>query len=348
MTKDLGVDPAWLEPPLLDGNEGALLDDYLGVITKKMDEWTANLFKGESRDFLERAEPPETDPDGYYGMQGAVILFQMLNQQVDLALDSNQAAVLSRVVDEANRVMRGVQRRWIQLVDGEYRRRIAGDDALVPGLDEYVMALANDQIKSADFTEALSNRLEPLVSAKYKQGIVDKLNDAMDGFLDVAKRCVQVLIDVVFHDLKPATKVLLKPATKVLLSPAWHTAEVNPMRQIVETLQDYMDDYQVHLNPNLFDLLVEDLVDTFLITYLVAVRRASKLRMPMAVERMRADLDLAFDFFLAYKPKTELVAYFDVLESVLTLLSASKMMVFLDVRPRSLSDLVPALVLQSH
>ncbi|GAA5917337.1 hypothetical protein JCM8208_000992 [Rhodotorula glutinis] len=325
MTKDLGVDPAWLEPPLLDGNEGALLDDYLGVITRKMDEWTANLFKGESRDFLERAEPPETDPDGYYGMQGAVILFQMLNQQVDLALDSNQAAVLSRVVDEANRVMRGVQRRWIQLVDGEYRRRIAGDDALVPGLDEYVMALANDQIKSADFTEAMSNRLEPLVSTKYKQAIVDKLNDAMDGFLDVAKRCVQVLIDVVFHDLKPATKVLL--------SPAWHTAEVNPMRQIVETLQDYMDDYQVHLNPNLFDLLVEDLVDTFLITYLVAVRRTSKLRMPMAVERMRADLDLAFDFFLAYKPKTELVAYFDVLESVLTLISASKMMVFLDYWP---------------
>ncbi|TNY20758.1 exocyst complex component Sec6-domain-containing protein [Rhodotorula diobovata] len=327
MDKELGVDPAWLEPPLLDGNEGALLDDYLGVITRKMDEWTANLFKGESRDFVERADPPETDPDGYYGMQGAVILFQMLNQQVDLALDSNQAAVLARVVDEANRVMRGVQRRWIDLVDAEYRRRIAGDPALVPGLDEYVMALANDQIKSADFTEALSNRLEPLVSAKYKAAIVDKLSDAMDGFLDVAKRCVQVLIDVVFHDLKPATKALL--------SPAWHTldGDAAPMRQVVETLQDYMDDYRVHLNPNLFELLVEDLIDTFLITYLVAVRRATKLRIPQAVERMRTDIDLAFDFFVAFKPKAELVAYFDVLESVLTLLSASKMMVFLDYWP---------------
>ena len=288
MTKELEIDPDWLEQPrLLDGREASLVDDYFALISQRMDEWTANLFKGESRDFVERADPPETDPDGYYGMQGAVILFQMLNQQVDLALDSNQAAVLARVVDEANRVMRGVQRRWIDLVDAEYRRRIAGDPALVPGLDEYVMALANDQIKSADFTEALSNRLEPLVSAKYKAAIVDKLSDAMDGFLDVAKRCVQVLIDVVFHDLKPATKALL--------SPAWHTldGDAAPMRQVVETLQDYMDDYRVHLNPNLFELLVEDLIDTFLITYLVAVRRATKLRIPQAVERMRTDIDLS-------------------------------------------------------
>ncbi|GAA6007134.1 SNARE-binding exocyst subunit SEC6 [Rhodotorula paludigena] len=329
LTKELGVDSEWLQPPLLDGNESALIDNYFAVITKKMDEWTSNLMKTEVAEFVGREQPPETDADGYYGMQGAVILFQMLNQQVDLALDSNQAAVLARVVDEANRVMRAVQAQWLKLLDQEYNKQIKGDEGVAPGLPEYVMALANDQIKSADFTEALSNRLEPLVSNKYKAAIADKLNDAMDGYLDVAKRCVQVLIDVVFHDLKPATKVLLQPS--------WYTAPADgsdPMRQIVETLKDYMvDDYQVHLNPNLFDLLIEDILDTFLITYLVAVRRAGKLKMPTACDRMRQDIDLAFAFFLQYKPKQELVSYFDVLESVLTLMSASKMMVFLDYWP---------------
>ncbi|GAA5888098.1 hypothetical protein JCM5296_005432 [Sporobolomyces johnsonii] len=328
MTKELNVDPAWLEPPLLDGNESTLIDGYFALITQKMDEWTANLMKTEVADFTQRNEPPEMDADGYYGMQGAVILFQMLNQQIDLALDSNQAAVLARVVDEAHRVMRGVQAQWLKLLDAEVRKQIdpkASDGDVPPGLAEYVMALANDQIKSADFTEALNNRLEPLVSTKYKGAIADKLNDAMDGFLDVAKRCVQVLIDVVFHDLKPATKLLVQPA--------WY-AESDPMAQIVETLKDYMvEDYQTHLNPNLFDLLVEDILDTFLIAYLVAVRKASKLRMPQAVERMRQDVDRAFEFFLLYKNKKELESYFDVLESVLTLMSASKMMVFLDYWP---------------
>ncbi|GAA5833074.1 hypothetical protein JCM11251_006505 [Rhodosporidiobolus azoricus] len=345
MIKELEIDPSWLEPPLLDGNESSLIDGYFDLVSKKMDEWTANLMKGEVDDFVKRENQPEEDADGYYSMQGAVILFQMLNQQVDLALDSNQAAVLARVVDEANRVMRGVQRRWLGLLDQEYRKHTTAlekgnPDALVGGLAEYVMALANDQIKSADFTEALNNRLEPLVSNKYKGPIADKLNDAMDGFLDVAKRCVQILIDVVFLDLRPATKQLLQPGS------SWYTAlppskriggedqQQTPMEQIVLTLKDYMvEDYQAHLNPNLFDLLIEDMLDTFLITYLVAVRKAGKLKMPQAIERMRADIDMAFEFFLQYKQKNELEGYFDVLETVLTLMSASRMMVFLDYWP---------------
>ncbi|GAA6035623.1 hypothetical protein JCM8097_004933 [Rhodosporidiobolus ruineniae] len=343
MVKELEVDPEWLQPPLLDGNEAHLIDDYFSLVSKKMDEWTDNLMRTEVDDFVKRQAPPEEDADGYYSMQGAVILFQMLNQQVDLALDSNQAAVLARVVDEANRVMRGVQQRWLKLLDQEYRKQVTAQDKgnfddVVEGLVEYVMALANDQIKSADFTEALNNRLEPLVSSKYKGPIADKLNDAMDGYLDVAKRCVQVLIDVVFHDLRPATKLLVQPnsAWYTALPPSKRTAEdpQGPMEQIILTLEDYMvDNYQAHLNPNLFDLLIEDLLDTFLITYLVAVRKAGKLKMPQAVDRMRQDVDQAFRFFEQYKPKKELEGYFDVLESVLTLMSASRMMVFLDYWP---------------
>jgi exocyst complex component 3 len=360
MVKELEVDSAHLEPPLLDGNESHLIDDYFSLVSKKMDEWTANLMKTEVDDFVKRETQPEEDADGYYSMQGAVILFQMLNQQVDLALDSNQAAVLARVVDEANRVMRGVQAQWLKLLDQEYRKQITAQDKgntddMVGGLVEYVMALANDQIKSADFTEALNNRLEPLVSNKYKTQLADKLNDAMDGFLDVAKRCVQVLIDVVFHDLRPATKLLVQPGS------TWYTASIlppgksraaeeqqGPMEQIILTLKDYMvEDYQAHLNPNLFDLLIEDILDTFLITYLVAVRKAGKLRIPQAVDRMRSDVDMAVEFFGQYKTKKELEGYFDVLESVLTLMSASRMMVFLDVRLLpflfcSLSSLLPS------
>ncbi|GAA5907303.1 SNARE-binding exocyst subunit SEC6 [Sporobolomyces salmoneus] len=335
MTKELTIPPEWLTPPLLDGNDSNLIDSYLSLISTRMDEWTQNLMKTELEEFTKREEPPEVDADGYYGMQGAIILFQMLNQQVDLALDSNQAAVLSRVVDEAHRVMRSVQSQWIKTLDSEYKKQVQAGEGntsvgVVPGgLVEYVMALANDQIKSADFTEALNNRLEPLVSTKYKTIIADKLNDAMDGFLDVAKRCVQVLIDVVFNDIRPATKNLFQSN--------WYQDNAeggDPMGQIVETLRDYMvEDYQTHLNPNLFDLLIEDLLDTFLITYLVSVKKAGKIKMPKAVDKMRSDIDKSVEFFSIYKNKKELEGYFDVLESVLTLLSASKMMVFLDYWP---------------
>lgn len=328
MIKELEVPADWLDPPLLDGREQGLIEDYLKLIVLKMDEWTANLMKTEVAEFIAREQPPEVDADGQYGMQGAVILFQMLNQQIDLALDSNQGQILARVVEDANRVMRGVQSQWLKLIDAEFKKLVEAKnpDDVPGGLVEYVMALANDQIKSADFTEALNLRLEPLVSSKYKIVIADKLNDAMDGYLDVAKRCVQVLIDAVFNDLKTATKKVFQPA--------WYTDD--PMVQIIETLKDYMvEDYQTHLNPNLFDLLIEDMIDAFLVAYLVAIRKASKIRVPQAVDRMRHDIDKAKEFFKIYKSKKELESYFDVLESVLTLISASKMMVFLDVSPAS-------------
>jgi exocyst complex component 3 len=329
MMKDLNIPDEYLQPPLLDGREQDLIEDYVKLIVKKMDEWSANLMKTEISDFTLREQPPETDADGFYGMQGAVILFQMLNQQIDLALDSNQGSILARIVEEAHRTMRHVQYQWTRLLAAEFKKQVDKPEEVPGGLVEYVMALANDQIKSADFTEALNLRLEPLVSKKYKVIIADKLNDAMDGYLDVAKKCVQVLIDVIFNDLKPATKSLL--------SSTWYVED--PMTQIVETFKDYMvEDYQTHLNPNLFDLLIEDIIDTFLITYLVAVRRCTKLRIPQAVDRMRQDLDKSFTFFTMFKGQKELAEYFDVLETVLTLISSSKMMVFLDVSPMNLSE----------
>lgn len=322
MTHELSIPTSVLQPPLLDGKEQELIEVYVTLIVRKMDEWTANLMKTEISDFLDREAQPEVDADDHYGMQGAIILFQMLNQQVDLALDSNQGAILSRVVEEMNRVAKAIQVRWMELLDSELKKTLDKAADSPPGFAEYTIALANDQIKSADFTEAMNLRLEPLVSTKYKSQISDRLNDTMDGYLDVAKKCVQVLIDIIFYDLKSAVKSLL--------SSEWYNGD--HVAEIILTIGDYLLDYQSHLNENLFELLIEDIIDTFLVYYLVAIRKCSKLKIPAAVNKIRDDINRAFAFFVNYKSRKELEGYFDVLESVLKLINSSKMMVYLDVR----------------
>ncbi|KAH9059061.1 exocyst complex component Sec6 [Lactarius vividus] len=292
--KELQIPPELLEPPLLGGNEHA------------------NLMKTEVTEFTSRAEPPELDADGQYGTQGAVILFQMVNQQVDAAMESGQGMILARVVSETNRVMRGVQDQWTRLLDAD------GPEEAPGGLVEYVIALANDQIKSADYAEALSARLEPLVSEKYRVTINERLNDAIDGYLDVAKKCTQTLIDIIFNDLRPATKQLFQVQ--------WYDGIVV---QVVETMRDYMQDYQTYLNASLFELLVEDLLDAFLVAYLTALANTQKLRMPAAAERIKDDVAEAFKFFSTLKPAKELESYFEVVEMVLSLLEASKSLAFL-------------------
>ncbi|CAK5273983.1 unnamed protein product [Mycena citricolor] len=321
--KELGVPPELLEPPLLDGKEQSLIEDYLMVIIQKLDEWSANLMKTEVEEFIARREQPEIDADGLYGSQGgAAILFQMVNQQVDLATESGQGAILARVVSETNRVMRGMQEQWVKVIESEAKKAAEKPEEAAPGLVEYVIALANDQIKSADYTEALLARLEPLVSEKYRVQINERLNDAIDGYLDVAKKCTQTLIDSIFNDLKTATKTLFQAA--------WYEGS---MRAIVETMRDYMADYQQFLNSSLLELLVEDLLDAFLVMYLTALANSPKMKMPAATERIREDVSITFTFFTSFKPTRELESYFDVVEKVLGLLEASKDLVFLSYWP---------------
>jgi hypothetical protein len=101
------------------------------------------------------------------------------------------------------------------------------------------------------------------------------------------------------------------------------------MTQIVVTMRDYMADYQSYLNPSLLELLVEDLVETFLLTYLNALAAANKLKMPAAAERLKSDVTDVLDFFTTIAPAKEVEARFEVLEMILAMLGASKDMTFL-------------------
>lgn len=319
--RELNIPSEWLEPPLLEGKEQGLIEDYLQLIIKKLDEWSENLMRTEVAAFTAREEPPEISGEGLYSTAGTVIFLDMVNQQIDLALESNQGLVLSRAVEEVNRVMRSIQDRWVKLVDAEYKKYVEKPEEVPGGLVEYCIALANDQIKAADFTEGLSARLEALVSDKYRVPIHDRLNDALDGYLDVAKHYTQTLINIIFHDLKPAVKQLF--------GPTWYEGT---HAQIMETMRDYMTDYQAYLNESLFEVLVEDLLDTYLVTYLTALANSSKLIItgsPSATERMRQDIDEVYHFFGTYKKMKELQPQIQVLDQVLAMLEASKSFVFL-------------------
>ncbi|KAL0243991.1 hypothetical protein I308_105254 [Cryptococcus tetragattii IND107] len=321
--KELEIPAAWTQPPLLDGKSQDLIEDYVKLIVTKLDEWTDNLMREETGKFTWRTREPEQADDGLFGMEGVVDFFQLVNQQCDLALDSNQGAVLARVVTESAKVMRRVQDQWLKLLADEMKAQTEKKpEEVLPGLVEYVIALANDQLKSADYVEALSTRLERLVSDKYKDIISANLNQAIDHYIDVAKRCLSCLVQFVFHDVRAATKALI--------TPSWYTEQL--MGQIVETMKDYMGDYQAHLHPSVFEILVDNLLDAFLISYLSALRRASTnaLRMPIAIQKIKSDISSAFQFFSKYKPSPGLEENFEVLHMIVNMLAASPEMVFMD------------------
>src|SRR5271170_558249 len=124
MNREMRMPESKLLPPLLDGKESVLIDDYLHIIIRKVEEWMDNLANTEKKEFMERTTSPDEDTEGKYVSGGASIMFQMISQQIDVAADSGQGRVLVAVVEECVRVIRKRQTEWTELLQVEVKKQI--------------------------------------------------------------------------------------------------------------------------------------------------------------------------------------------------------------------------------
>jgi len=183
------------------------------------------------------------------------------------------------------------------------------------GLVEYTIALANDQILCADYTEAILARTEPLVSSKYKAKISNGFSQSIDGFLDLAKFCVSIILQSVFNDLKPALSSIF--------TSSWYGG--NELSRVVATLQEYTEDFQAHLNEYLFETLMDDMLVQFLKAYVLASRnKQAKFKMPLAIDQIRNDVRLAYGFFSQFIAGNVVQEYFRIFELMMTILQSTR------------------------
>lgn len=316
------VDSAWLEPSLLGGREKNIIDDYATLLTRKMDDWTATLMYDEITAFVNRERPPEETAEGMYQMSSCVILFRMLHQQMDLAAQTGNPDLLVRVIDHACVVMHNTQAQWMQTVQQEFKKQTTAKrpEEVNGGLVEYMMALANDQLASADQSEALLHRIEPMVAQEHRAHVREVLDNTLNGFLDISKHCVQLLVEIVLFDLRPAFKDLFT-------FPAWYIEGTTTM--ITETVRDYASDYAARLEPNLYDVLSDDLVTRLLTAYLTTLRRSARLRMPKAAERFKMDVSELGNLISHLRPADEAQQRVEVLHMIHAILHAAPSMIFL-------------------
>jgi exocyst complex component 3 len=315
MNREMGIAEGKLTPPLLDGKESVLIDDYLHIIIRKVEEWMDNLGNTEKKEFMERTTSPDVDADGKYVSGGAAIMFQMISQQIDVAANSGQGRVLAAVVEECVSVIKNRQAMWTKLLQSEVKKQIETPEDVPVGFLDYTIALANDQILCADYTEAILARTEPLVSTKYKPKITNGFNQSIDGFLDLAKFATSIIIQIIFNDLKP----VLSP----IFTSSWYGG--TDVSRIVATLQDYTEDLQAHMNDNLFETFMEDLLVEFITTYMSAAKaKSTKFKMSAVIDQIRNDVRLAYGYFSQYIPGDIVQEYFRIFEFLMTLLSATK------------------------
>jgi exocyst complex component 3 len=327
MNDRFGVSEDLLEPRLLDDNEGKLTDEYVRLIEKKLQEWVDRLLQTEYEDFISREKSPEIDTDSIYITSAPVILFQMINQQVDIAMDnSNGSKLLLDVVLECLKIMKYFQNKQISQLDGEHTKytQAHGVKEFTPGFPEYVMAWSNNHLRCSEFVDVLQKRLEEKMEPELMPECTAHLTLAVESFMKVTKRSFNILVDIVFLDITPTW-------TSIYSSWNENGDQSSKMTLILNTIDDYFEDFKLRLIDYIFQKLTTELLDRFLIFFIETLhsKTTAKYKLPESISRVKSDLQMATDFWAKHKNSKRVNLAFDIVHKIVTLMESSEQMIYL-------------------
>ncbi|KEY67434.1 hypothetical protein S7711_05962 [Stachybotrys chartarum IBT 7711] len=324
-----------LVPHVIDNREAELVRDFRQLIIKFLDEWIERIFAQEKRDFAERnVEGSNLDQDeyGYFRTKNLVALWRMLREQVEAANTSQRADVVEGVVDAMFLRLRDRQQTWQRLLEDEAARYEAGKVPELEGfqtLQDWLVATANDQIACVDDNEdenrlaylsSFRQKFEPHVTPQYLERAGPEMDALRDGYVDFSTWCITQFAHLIFA-------VDFRAVMPDFFTPKWYTSTA--MKQMVVTLDEYVNDYRQVLHHSLVDIFTEILADELLVRYLSSVRNkgARFRRADPFQDKLFNDISVAFDYFNALPNQavaSSIKQTWRVTESFLGLLTADR------------------------
>ncbi|ONH65956.1 Exocyst complex component SEC6 [Cyberlindnera fabianii] len=327
MRTDFNLKKADVKTVIGESEKEQLLTDYLNLIVMKMKEWVGNLESTEHEVFKTRIQAPDADSEGLLALEGTKIVFQMFTQQCETAAGSGQGKILAGVISEFGKLLIKRQQTWGELVksevqkwlvynniDSKKKKQETEEEEITPvpaGLIEYLTALANDQMRGADYTEAISNKYGGMVSKKYASMIHTDLESTIDGFANLAKQCCDGLIVIIFDDLKV---VMDKIFTK-----DWTSA--NYSQQISDTLREYLGELKMSMNSYLFEILSEDIIEECILRYLNNLN--NDVKFPKTTDKLltcvKRDFEVFYKLFVQFINQNTIESKFKIVENFMDL-----------------------------
>ncbi|OWK02163.1 EXOC3 [Cervus elaphus hippelaphus] len=241
------VDVALLEPLLSEDVVSALLDTYMSTLTSNIIAWLRKALETDKKDWVKETEP-EADQDGYYQTTLPAIVFQMFEQNLQVAAQISEdlktkrgspASPAFRSVSPAevpwwDRVLGAVlaaltapYKEEAQLYRDEHLRNRQHPHCYV----QYMVAVVNN---CQTFKESIVSLKRKYLKHEAEEGI-SLSQPSMDGVLDaIAKEGCGSLLEEVFLDLEQHLNELM--TKKWLLGS-------NAVDIICVTVEDYFNDF---------------------------------------------------------------------------------------------------------
>ena len=309
----LGWQATDLSPHVIDERDSELIREYRQLIVKAVDSWMDRMHVNDRRAFVSRQQDYiESNEHGYFRTKTLSDLWRMLHEQTLHAGSSNRADVVEGVIDAMFSALKQRQQLWQNAISDETARYSSTpnnsstttsntESESVSALQDWLIALANDQITCVDdsstddhtsYLARFQTDFESLVTPGYLTSRAIPETDALRlGFIDLATSSIASFVSLIFA-------VDFRTTLSDFFTPKWYTE--TGMRRICSTFEDYLADYKSTLHPTLLDVLVEELADQLLISYLSCIRnKGVKFRRQgdAFVDKIRDDVITAFEFF---------------------------------------------------
>lgn len=243
---DLGLDAASLEPLLGRSDVQQLIDKYLSTLVANYQDWLRNALQSDVKDWHRECEP-DVDSRGSYHTSAPMIVFQMVDQHLQVAKTVGPdlvRKVLSISLEQTTKFVAS----YMEAVT-EFRDRHFVDRSVRKYFTHYVIAVANNclqfkQLFEKSYTDCCTGQGALAKGDNEISQVYHRLQQSLER---LQERALDALRDELFLDVN---KELADVMTR-----NWLTSEASVIDTVTATAEDYFRDY-TRLLPRNLELLV--------------------------------------------------------------------------------------------
>ncbi|EDO33182.1 predicted protein, partial [Nematostella vectensis] len=255
MHPDLQVDVEFLPPLLSSPVHKDLVDTYINTTSTNIKEWMKKMIESDEKDWHKNTLP-EKDADGFFNTSLPVFLYQMVDQNMQVAGQTGED-IKMQILDIGMEELQGFQREYRSNLR-QFKAKHFEDRSQPPRFIEYMIAIVNNCMMCINFTEQFRVNFGRAAFGEDRQQIFKGI---ISCFETIGEEGCRYLLDEVFLDLNPFFIQIM--------TPAWVTS-TNQVDTIIVTIEDYSRDY-THMKPRFFDYLVDQALERSLIEYVRAM-----------------------------------------------------------------------------
>lgn len=253
---ELNIDTASIGPLLRVGVINDLQQKYLKNMEANYVEWMQKTLETEQQDWS-NGVAPEGDQDGYFHTSVPVIIYQMIDQNLQVTKTISQALTHKALMLSMEQVSKYGKLYRDAII--EFKCRHFEDRSQVPFFTHYMITIVNNCMLFVELAQQMKQHYWRADFQNNESGAM--FSNLLKTYQDLRDEAAQFLLEEAFLDLDSHFYDLI--TTK------WYSSSI-PVDTICVTLEDYFQDY-VHLRVRNFEYVISEAENLVARRYITAM-----------------------------------------------------------------------------